>query len=89
MGLTIESRVKKVIAKKLEKDPESLGIANRFSEDLSMDSLLRVEVMMLLEEEFKELKLEIPDAAAESMKTIGDIITYIESTAAKDGIAAK
>jgi acyl carrier protein len=81
MSLTIESRVKKVIAKKLEIDPDKIKLDSRFVEDLSMDSLMRVEIMMMLEEEFKDFKVEIPDEAAEKIKTVTDAISYIESLA--------
>jgi acyl carrier protein len=83
MSSTIESRVKKVIAKKLEIDPEKIKLDNRFVEDLSMDSLARVEIMMNFEEEFKEFKVEIPDDAAEKIKTVADAIDYIESIVGK------
>ncbi len=79
MSTTIESRIKKVIAKKLEIDPEKIKLESRFVEDLGMDSLARVEVMMNLEEEFKDYNIEIPDDAAEKIKTVADAITYIES----------
>jgi acyl carrier protein len=78
MSLTVESRVKKVIAKKLEIDPENIKLESRFVEDLYMDSLARVELMMNFEEEFKDFKVEIPDDAAEKIKTVSDAITYIE-----------
>ena len=55
MSTTIESRVKKVIAKKLEIDPEKIKLDTRLVEDLGMDSLGQVEMMMNFEEEFKDL----------------------------------
>ena len=83
MSLTIESRVKKIIAKKLEIDPDKIKLDSRFVEDLSMDSLMRVEIMMMLEEEFKDFNVEIPDEAAEKIKTVSDVISYIENLANK------
>ena len=83
MSLTIESRVKKVIAKKLEIDPGKIKLDSRFVEDLAMDSLARVEIMMNFEEEFKDSNVEIPDDAAEKIKTVADAITYIESVVVK------
>ena len=83
MSLTVESRVKKVIAKKLEMDPEKIKLESRFVEDLAMDSLARVEIMMNFEEEFKEFSVEIPDDAAEKIKTVADAITYIDGVIAK------
>jgi len=79
MSITVESRVKKVIAKKLEIDPEKIQMNSRFVEDLAMDSLARVEIMMNFEEEFKDFKVEIPDEAAEKIKTVADAIAYIDS----------
>ena len=83
MSLTIESRVKKVIAKKLEINPEKIKLESSFVEDLNMDSLSRVEIMMNFEEEFKEFNVEIPDDAAEKIKTVADAITYIDSIVSK------
>ncbi len=83
MSLTVESRVKKVIAKKLEMDPEKIKLESRFVEDLAMYSLARVEIMMNFEEEFKEFSVEIPDDAAEKIKTVSDAITYIDGVISK------
>jgi acyl carrier protein len=83
MSLTVESRVKKVIARKLEMDPEKIKLESRFVEDLAMDSLARVEIMMNFEEEFKEFSVEIPDDAAEKIKTVADAIAYIDGVIAK------
>ena len=83
MSLTVESRVKKVIAKKLEMDPEKIKLESRFVEDLAMDSLARVEIMMNFEEEFKEFSVEIPDDAAEKIKTVSDAIIYIDGVISK------
>lgn len=45
-------------------------------EDLGADSLDAVEVVMALED---ALGIEIPDDAQETMKTVGDIIAYIDT----------
>jgi acyl carrier protein len=47
----------------------------RIVEDLKGDSLDAVELVMAIEEEFH---IEIADEAAEKMKTVGDVITYVE-----------
>jgi acyl carrier protein len=44
--------------------------------DLGADSLDVVELMMALEEKYN---LEIPDVDAEKIKTIQDVVLYIES----------
>lgn len=64
---------------------EQLGITNldkitmetNLEEDLGADSLDAVEIIMAIEDEFD---LEIPDDVAEELKTVSEIITYLEST---------
>jgi len=53
-----------------EVKPES-----RFVEDLGADSLDVVEMIMALEEKFE---IEIPDSEAENIKTVQDVVDYIE-----------
>ena len=45
------------------------------SDDLGADSLDIVDLVMSLEDEFD---LEIPDDQVENIKTVGDIVKYIE-----------
>lgn len=47
-----------------------------FIDDLGADSLDTVELIMAFEEEFG---VEIPDEDAEKIKTVKDVVTYIES----------
>jgi acyl carrier protein len=84
MSVTIENRVKKILAKKLEIDPDKIKLDSRLVEDLGMDSLMKVEFMMGLEEELKDFNIEISDEAAENIKTVSDAIAYIESLASKE-----
>ena len=44
-------------------------------DDLGADSLDIVDLVMSFEEEFD---LEIPDDQVESIKTVGDVVKYIE-----------
>lgn len=45
-------------------------------EDLGADSLDVVDIVMRLEEEFD---LEVPDEEIETMKTVGDIVHFLEA----------
>lgn len=53
----------------------SITLESKISEDLGADSLDMVELVMMVEEEFG---LDITDAEAEKLSTVGDIVNYIK-----------
>ena len=59
--------------KQLELTPEDITPDSTF-ESLGIDSLDIVELIMALEEEFD---IEIPDAEAEKVTTVNDVVEYI------------
>jgi acyl carrier protein len=71
----LESKVRKIIADRLQVDETSVTPAASYVEDLGADSLDLVELVMAFEEEFK---LEIPDQDAETMKTVGASLDYLK-----------
>ena len=71
----IADRVKEIVAKQLGAEDEAITPEATFVEDLGADSLDIVELVMALEEEFG---LEIPDDAAEEIKTVDSAVKYIE-----------
>ena len=80
---TIEQRVKQIIVNQLNVNEEQITREASFLDDLGADSLDTVELIMAFEEEFKnEIKGEIPEADAEKLQTVGDVITYIETKSA-------
>lgn len=80
---TIAEKVKGIIVKQLAVAEDQVTEDARFIEDLNADSLDQVELIMALEEEFNS---DIPDEEAETLKTVGDAIKYIEK---KQGEAAE
>ena len=68
-------KVKKIIVDELDIDPAKVTLEANLAEDLEADSLDAVELIMQLEDEFG---LEIEDDAAQSIKTVGDLVNYIE-----------
>lgn len=72
----IADRVKSIVVDKLGVEPEKVTEEAAFITDLGADSLDTVELIMEFEKAFN---LTIPDADAESIKTVGDAISYIES----------
>ncbi|MBA7538504.1 Acyl carrier protein [subsurface metagenome] len=67
-------RIKKIIVDQLGVDGSKITENSSFFDDLGADSLDIIELIMVLEEEFN---LEIPDKDAEKMKTVGDVIKYL------------
>jgi len=74
MANTFE-QVKEVIVEQLNVSPEEVKPEANFVEDLGADSLDVVEMIMALEERFG---IEIPDSEAENIKTVQDVVDYIE-----------
>jgi len=72
---TIFDRLKKIIVDQLGVDEAEVVTAASFVDDLNADSLDLVELIMSLEEEFK---LQISDADAEKITTVGEAQDYIE-----------
>jgi acyl carrier protein len=75
--VSVESKVKNIVVDQLEVGIDKLTLDTTF-EDIDADSLDIVELVMALEEEFD---LEISDQEIENIKTIGDVVRYIESKA--------
>ena len=68
-------RVKKIVVDLLGVDEAQVVPEARFREDLEADSLDLVELIMAVEEEFKG---EISDEEAQKIKTVGEVVAYIE-----------
>ena len=71
--------VKEVIVEQLNVSPDEVKPEAKFVEDLGADSLDVVEMIMALEEKFE---IEIPDSDAENIKTVQDVVDYIEKAKA-------
>lgn len=76
----IASRVKAIIADKLNVDETEVTENAEFTKDLGADSLDTVELIMEFEKEFG---ITIPDEKAETIATVGDAINYIEAAVEK------
>ena len=75
----ISDRVKKIVVEHLGVEPEKVIDSANFIDDLGADSLDTVELVMAFEEEFG---VEIPDDAAETIRTVGDAVSFLEKKAA-------
>ncbi len=68
-------KIKEILAEQLDADPETMTMDTRIADDLGADSLDVVEMLMSIEDEYD---VEIPDQVVEDMKTIGDVVNYIQ-----------
>lgn len=76
MSDNIKTQVKEIIAAQLSVDPEKVTDDAKFIEDLGADSLDTVELVMAFEDKFS---VEVPDEDAEKLKSVADVVAYIES----------
>ena len=77
--MDVFEKVKKILCGQLDLEEEQVTEEAEVIEDLGADSLDIVDLVMTLEEEFDT---EIPDEDIENLKTVGDIVKYIEDHAA-------
>ena len=68
-------KVKNIVVEQLTAEPDDVTMEATFIDDLGADSLDIVELIMAFEEEFS---IEIPDEAAEKIKTVQDVVKYID-----------
>ena len=68
-------KVRDIVVEQLGVDEEQVTLEATFIDDLGADSLDIVELIMAFEEEFN---IEIPDEAAEKIKTVQDVVNYID-----------
>ena len=68
-------KVKKIIVDQLDVEEHKVTEAASITDDLGADSLDVVDLVMSFEEEFD---IEIPDDQVEKIKTVGDIVKFIE-----------
>ena len=68
-------KVPDIVVEQLGVEADEVSIDSTFIDDLGADSLDIVELIMAFEEEFN---IEIPDEAAEKIKTVQDVVTYID-----------
>lgn len=75
MNVTFET-VSKIIADQFSLDKDSITMETDLINDLNADSLDVVELIMEIEQNFE---IEIPDEKLKEVKTIKDIVDYIDN----------
>lgn len=68
-------KVRSIIMDQLDAEEDKVTMDAVIQDDLGADSLDIVDLVMSFEEEFD---IEIPDDQVENIKTVGDVVKYIE-----------
>jgi acyl carrier protein len=74
--MSVEKEVIEIIVEQLGVDSADVTKEKSFVEDLNADSLDLTELIMTFEERFG---FEISEEDAEKLKTVGDVVKYIEA----------
>lgn len=69
-------KVKMILADQLEVEEDTINAETDIQDDLGADSLDVVDLIMSLEDEFE---IEVPDEDIEKLRTVGALVSYIES----------
>lgn len=69
-------KIRNILAEQLDADIDEMTMDTDIARDLGADSLDVVELLMSIEDEFG---VEIPDEEIENIKTIGELVEYIEA----------
>jgi acyl carrier protein len=75
---SVDEKVKQIVAEQLGVEEAEVTPSASFVDDLGADSLDQVELVMALEEAYD---IEIPDEAAEKIRTVQDAVDYIQKHA--------
>lgn len=69
-------KVKVILAEQFDVEEDSITLETDMQDDLGADSLDVVDLLMSIEDEFE---IEIPDEEIENIRTVGELVNYIET----------
>ena len=69
-------KVRAILCEQLDLDEDKVTMDSSIVDDLCADSLDVVDIIMSLEDEFD---MELSDEDSESIKTVGDLVKYVEA----------
>ncbi len=75
MDTQIFEKIRDLLADQLDIPADSITPESDIVEDLEADSLTVLDMVMTLEDEFD---IEIPDEDVEKLRTVGDVVSYVE-----------
>ncbi len=71
-------KVKAILSEQFDVEEDTITPDTTIADDLGADSLDVVDLLMSIEDEFE---IEIPDGEIENIKTVGDLVKYIDGNA--------
>lgn len=77
----IFDEIKDILAEQLDVNPDTIEISSDLSSDLGADSLDAIDIVMSIEDQYG---IEVPDSVIENMKTVEDIVNFIEGATTED-----
>ena len=69
-------KIRQILCDQLDVEEDDVTMESNIAEDLGADSLDVVDLVMSIEDEFE---IEVPDDQVENIKTVADVVSYIES----------
>ena len=69
-------KVKKILSEQFDVEEDRISADTSIINDLGADSLDVVDLLMSIEDEFE---VEVPDEEIENIKTVDDLVKYIEN----------
>jgi acyl carrier protein len=68
-------KVKAILSEQFDVEEDSITAETSIADDLGADSLDVVDLLMSIEDEFE---IEVPDEEIDNIKTVGELVKYIE-----------
>ena len=69
-------KIRHILSEQLDIAEDDITMESNISEDLGADSMDVVDLIMSIEDEFE---IEVPDESVENIKTVGDVVNFIEN----------
>lgn len=74
--IMVLEKVKAILSEQFDVEEDTITADTRIADDLGADSLDVVDLLMSIEDEFE---IEVPDDEIENIKTVGDLVAFIEN----------
>ncbi len=84
--MTLEEKVKQIVVDVLKVEASQVTPTAHFVNDLSADSLDQAELMMEIEEKFKDHLQGVADEETQKLETVGAVIEFLKSKGVPENV---